>query len=62
MSQTSLAISTTMLQTQGELTRQDEGPRDQPVTKPTTDAEKMALTLYFHSSAIIATEDSAAEM
>ena len=62
MSQTSLAISTMMPQTQGELLRQDQGPRDQPMTKPTTEAEEMTLTLYFQLSAIIAAEDSAAKV
>jgi hypothetical protein len=61
-SQTSLAISIMTHQTQGELRHRDRGPRDRPTTRPTTEAEEMALTLYCHSSAIIATEDSAAEV
>ena len=63
MSQTSLAISgMTMPQSQGELRHRDQGPKDRQMTRPTTEAEEMTLALYFHSSAIIATEDSAAEV
>jgi hypothetical protein len=32
------------------------------MTMPTTEAEEMTLALYWHLSAIIATEDSAAEV
>ena len=50
------------IQSQGELRHQDQGPRDRTMTRPTTEAEEMTWTLYFHSSAIIAAEDAAAEM